>query len=214
MRERQPTKHEPHGFSIERILLLAPSNCRLVGFLLRTLSFGGAIGANKYFAFRFRHREKISQPVETGCVRYGFEFGGHAGDVTGSVELFRRDSPARRVVASSRRSRGSAPCGSPISAFRFHETHLRGHPIKLSHVSLSRDEARPIPIASVECKFYAANIFIYHVVPAECQTKYVEERKPGTGCQNVSRARNSLGRTYPTCPRGSSSSRSSSSRNS
>ncbi len=33
---------------------------RLVGFLLRTLGFGGIVGANKCFAFRFRHREKIN----------------------------------------------------------------------------------------------------------------------------------------------------------
>jgi hypothetical protein len=133
-RERQPTKHEPHGFSIERILLLVQSNCRLVRLLLRTLGFGGAVGANKYFAFRFRHREKINQPVEAGRVRHGFEFGGHTGDVTGNVEGFSRHSPVRRIVGSSRRSRGSAPSGSPISAFRSHETYLRGHPIKLSHV--------------------------------------------------------------------------------
>jgi len=131
---RAPTKPEPHGFSIERTVLLVQSNCRLVGFLLCALGFGGAVGANKYFAFRFRHPEKINQPVEAGRDRHGFEFGGHAGDVTGNVEHFPRHSPVRRIVASSRRSRWSAPSGSPISAFRFHETHLRGHPIKLSHV--------------------------------------------------------------------------------
>jgi hypothetical protein len=67
---RAPTKHEPHGFSIERILLLVQSNCRLVGFLLRTLGFGGTVGANKYFAFRFRHPEKINQLVEAGRDRH------------------------------------------------------------------------------------------------------------------------------------------------
>ena len=36
--------------------------------------------------------------------------------------------------------------------------------------------------------------FIYHAVVTQCQTKYVEESKPGTGSQNLSRARNSLGR--------------------
>jgi hypothetical protein len=151
---RAPTKTEPHGFSIERILLLVQSNCRLVGFLLRTLGFGGAVGANKYFAFHFRHPEKINQLVEAGRFRHGFEFGGHAGDVTGNVQRFPRHSPVRRVVGSSRRSRGSTPFGSPISAFRFHETHLRGHPIKLPN------EARPIQIAGVESKFYAAKYFI------------------------------------------------------
>ena len=67
---RAPTKHEPHGFSIERILPLVQSNCRLVGFLLRALGFGGTVGANKYFAFRFRHPEKINQLVEAGRDRH------------------------------------------------------------------------------------------------------------------------------------------------
>ena len=120
---RASTKPESHGISIDRIVL--------VGFLLRTL---GAVGANKHFAFHFRHPEKINQLVEAGRVRHGFEFGGHAGDVTGNVQRFPRHSPVRRFVASSRRSRWSAPSGSPISAFRFHETHLRGDPIKLSRV--------------------------------------------------------------------------------
>ena len=66
-------------------VLLVRSNCRLVGFLLRALGFGDTVGANKYFAFHFRHPEKINQPVEAGRDRHGFEFGGHAGDVTGNV---------------------------------------------------------------------------------------------------------------------------------
>ena len=132
-------KHGPHGSSreLERIVLLAQSNRRLVAkFLLRALGFGGTgeKGANKYFAFRFRHCEKINQSVEAGRVRHGFEFGGHICDVTSNVERFPRHSPVRRIVGSSRRSRGSAPSSSPIPAFRFHETHLRGQPIKLSHV--------------------------------------------------------------------------------
>jgi hypothetical protein len=66
--------------------------------------------------------------------------GGHGRDVTGDVERFPRHSPARRIVGSSQRSRGSGLSGSRISAFRSHETYFRGHP-------------RPIQI---ECKFYAA----------------------------------------------------------
>ena len=44
------------------------------------------------FAFRFRHPEKVSQPVEVGRDRQGFELGGHAGDVT-------ETSSASRVIA-------------------------------------------------------------------------------------------------------------------
>jgi hypothetical protein len=72
---------------------LVQSNSWLVGSLLRTLSFGGTVGANKYFAFRFRHPGKITQLVEAGNDRHGFEFGGQAGDLTGNVERFPRHSP-------------------------------------------------------------------------------------------------------------------------
>ena len=42
----------------------------------------------------------------------------------------------------------------------------------------------------------------YHVVRPECLTKYAEERKPGTVSQNLSRARNSLGRKVSLLVRG------------
>ena len=92
------------GFSIERIVLLMQSNRRLVRLLHRALGFGVGGGANDEFAFYFRHPEKVSQPVEVGLDRYGFELGDHVGDVAGDDER-------------SLRSRRSALSGSPISGF-------------------------------------------------------------------------------------------------
>lgn len=93
------------------------SSSRLVGFILRALGFGDAADANQYFAFRFRHPEKVSQLVEVGRGRQGFKLGGHAGDVTGNVEHFPRHSPMSGIVSSSRRCRGSVLCASPTSGF-------------------------------------------------------------------------------------------------
>jgi hypothetical protein len=115
--------------SIERIVLVMQSSSRLVGFILRALSFGDAADANQYFAFRFRHPEKVSQQVEVGRDRQGFELGGHGGDVAGDVEHFPRHSPMRRIVGSSRRSRGSALSASPTSGFMSQEAYFLGHPI-------------------------------------------------------------------------------------
>src|SRR6476469_3663970 len=112
------------------------SSSRLVGFVLRALGFGGTVGANKYFAFRFRHPEKVSQLVEVGRERRGFELGGHVGDVAGDVEHFPRHSPMRGIVGSSRRSRGSALSASSTSGFVSQEAYFLGHPIKLFHLPL------------------------------------------------------------------------------
>jgi hypothetical protein len=182
---RAPTKPEPHGFSIERFVLLVQSNCRLVGFLRRALC---AMRANKYFAFHFRHPEKINQPVEAGSDRHGLKLGGHAGDVTGSAH-----SPVRRLVGSSRRSRGSARCGFPISAFRFHETHLRGDPIKLYHVRSFPKRPRPIQIASVECKF-TQRMYYLSRGPDGVPDQICGGAQTGHSASNLRRARNSLAR--------------------
>ena len=160
------------------------SNCRLVGFLLRTL---GAVRANKYFAFHFRHPEKINQPVEAGRDRHGFEFGGHACDVTGSVELFfPRHCTVRRLVGASRRSRGSAPGGSPIFAFGFHETHLRGDPIKLSHLSSfaksKRGQSR-LPVLNVH---FTQQIYFYHAIRRTAGPNMWRSRKPVALSRNLS----------------------------
>jgi hypothetical protein len=64
--------------------------------------------ANQHFAFHFRHPEKVSQPVEVGRDRHGFELGGHVVEVAGDVKHFLRHSPKILIVGSSRRSRGSA----------------------------------------------------------------------------------------------------------
>jgi hypothetical protein len=105
------------GFSIEPAALSLSSNCRFVGFLIRALGSGAEVHASNYFAFQFRHREKISELVETSPDRLGFELGSHDGDVTGDVERFPRHSHARWIVRSFRRSRESALSGSLISGF-------------------------------------------------------------------------------------------------
>ena len=55
------------------------SNNRLVGFIHRALGFEDDVDASQYFAFRFRHPEEVSQLVEVGRERRGFEWGGHVG---------------------------------------------------------------------------------------------------------------------------------------
>ena len=177
---------------IERIVCLGAVQLKARRHSPRALTLRGHRSANKYFAFRFRHPEKINQPVEAGRDSDGFEFGDHAGDVMGSVELFPRHSPVRRAIGSSRRSCGSDPCGSPISAFRFHETHLRGYPIKLSHVIFPTKPNAANP--DRQNKFNAAIGICLSCGPAERLTKYVEELKSGAVSPHWSRARNSPGR--------------------
>jgi hypothetical protein len=113
----------PRGSSIERIVLLMQSSSKLVGFILRALGFGNAADANQYFAFRFRHPEKVNQPVEVGRDRQGFELGGHVCDVASDVEHFPRHSPMRRIVRASRRSRGSELSASPTFGFVSQEAY-------------------------------------------------------------------------------------------
>src|ERR1700722_16539788 len=119
------------------------SSSRLVGFILYALGFGDAADANRCFAFRSRHPEKVSQQVEVGRDRQGFELGGHVGDVAGDVEHFPRHSPMRRIVGSSRRARGSTLSAAPTSGFVSQEAYFLGHPIKLSHLPLG---AGPSPL--------------------------------------------------------------------
>ena len=88
------------------------------------LGFRVAAGANDSFAFCFRHPEKVSQPIEVGPDRYGFELGGHVSNVAGDV---------KRIVGSSPRSRRNALSGSPIPGFVSREAYFVGHLIKLSH---------------------------------------------------------------------------------
>jgi hypothetical protein len=132
---RERHRNRAAWISIERIVLVMQPSSRLVGFILRALGFDDAVDANQYFAFRFRHPEKVSQLVEVGRDRQGFEWGGHVGDVVGDVEHFPRHSPTSWVVGSSRRSRsrGSALSVSPTSGFVSQEAYFLGHPIKLSH---------------------------------------------------------------------------------
>ena len=109
----------------------AVQSSRLVGFILRGLGFGDAADANQYFAFGFRHPEKVSQPVEVGRDRQGFELSGHAGDVARNVEYFPRHCLIRRIVGSSRQSRGSVLSASPTSGFVSQEAYFLGHLISL-----------------------------------------------------------------------------------
>jgi hypothetical protein len=190
------TKHEPHGFSIERSVLLVQSNCRLVGFLLRPLRFGGEVHANNYFAFHFRHRKKISELVETGPDRLGFELGGHVGDVTGNVERFPRHSHARRIVGSSRRSRWSALSGSPISGFPSYETYFCGHPMKLFHVKSHETNRGQSGLLS---------FILPHGSVGVGADQYVEERKPGRSVSKLEASAEFAGaKSIFTCPRGGS----------
>ena len=134
------------GFSIERIVLVMQSNRRLVRLLHRALGFGVAAAANDEFAFYFRHPEKVSQPVEVGLDRYGFELGGHIGNVAGDDERSPRHSPTRRILESSLRSRWNALSSSPISELVSREAYFLGHPIKLSH-SAERGRRLQSPLA-------------------------------------------------------------------
>src|SRR6202044_2286861 len=97
------------------------SSSRLVGFILYALGFGDAADSNQYFAFRFRHPEKVSQQVEVGRDRQGFELGGHVGDVAGDVEHFPRHSPMRRIVVSSRLSPETPLSPPPTPGFASQE---------------------------------------------------------------------------------------------
>jgi hypothetical protein len=99
---------------------------RGLGFLLLALGFRDVVGANKDFAFLFRHPEKVCQWVKARRDRHGFEPRGHVDDVTGDVDCF---------AGSSRRSRGTALSGSPMYAFSSRETYVRGRPMKLSHLA-------------------------------------------------------------------------------
>ena len=134
-RRRNPPQRQRNmsgvDLSIERVVLVRQSNNRLVGFIRRALGFEGHVDANQYFAFRFRHPEKVSQLVEVGRERRSFESVPvhDASDVAGDVEHFPRHSPMRRTVSSSPRSRGSALSGSPASGFKSREAYFLGHPI-------------------------------------------------------------------------------------
>ena len=110
---RAPTNISSVDLSIERIVLMMQSNGRLVGFILRALGFEDALDANQSFCFPLSPSRE-SKPAGRGwaATAQGFELGGHVGDVAGNVEPFPRHSPARRIVGSSRRSRGSVPSGS------------------------------------------------------------------------------------------------------
>ena len=99
------------------------------------LGFGAPLTRTNISLSVFAIRE-LSQPVKVGNYCHGFELGGHVGDVAGDVEHFPRHSPMRRIVGSSRRSRGSALSASPPSGFVSQEACFLGHPIKLSHLPL------------------------------------------------------------------------------
>jgi DNA protecting protein DprA len=119
---RPPTKFEPRGFSIERIVPLRQLS-GLEGVLVSALGFGDCVRANINFAFRFRHPEEIGEQVEPGRDRHGFELGGHVGDITSNIERFPRHGPVRGIVGSPLRSSESAFSGSPVfSAFPSRET--------------------------------------------------------------------------------------------
>jgi hypothetical protein len=66
------------------------------------LGLGDSVGANKEFAFRFRHPKEISQEVQSRRDRHGFELRGHVGDIMRDVERFLRHDAARRIVGSLR----------------------------------------------------------------------------------------------------------------
>jgi hypothetical protein len=129
------------GSSVERIIRARQFNRGLEGLLVGVLGFSDGVGANIYFAFRFRHSEKIGEQIEAARNSHGLKLSGHIGDISGNIERLPRNAPVRRIVGPSRRPRGAVPYGSRFSAYPSRETHFLNHAIALSR---SAEEAVPL----------------------------------------------------------------------
>ena len=138
LRAKRQRKLRSSGASVERIVPARESNRNVegllfVGVIVCALGFGDGVGANVNFAFRFGHPKEISEQVEAGRDRHGFELGSHVRDVTSDIERFVRDSPLRRIVSPSGQSPRPVSSGSPLfSTYASRETHFLNHTTTLS----------------------------------------------------------------------------------